>query len=169
MLSLIAAVGTDWVIGINNTLPWHSGADLRRFKSLTTGNTVIMGRRTYESIGRFLPKRFNIVVSRQLVLPKTNGGMSVGSLTEAIATAKATIPAGNIFIIGGEQLYKQALPLADTLHITWVKQKTPDGDRRFPSFDNTEWLETKRETPPNEIPPISYVTYERRRDTVKTD
>ena len=157
-LALIAAVARNGVIGGGNTLPWRLPADLKRFRALTTGHAVIMGRRTWESIGRVLPGRQNIVVTRQPGYA-ANGAVVHASLDEALRAA--TLPAP-VFCIGGGELYALALPRAATLHLTEIDRDF-DGDTRFPEFDRTAWRESARET--HHAPEgfdYAFVTYERR-------
>ncbi len=146
------------VIGINNKLPWHISEDLKRFKQLTTGHPIIMGRKTYESIGKPLPGRQNIIISRTLDL-KINGVDVVNSIESALEIC------GNeslIFIIGGEQIYKIAMPFATHLNITEV-ESTVNGDAYFPNFKKNEWLEINREKILDEKGfNFSFVDYERK-------
>jgi dihydrofolate reductase len=160
-ISLIAAASENNVIGKDGTLPWHLPNDLKRFRSLTTGHPIIMGRRTFESIGHPLPQRHNIVVThrRDLALPECE---VVGSLEDAIASAKRD-KSEEIFIIGGGTLYKEALPFADRIHLTRV-HATVDGDTFFPELPETEWREAERE--PHEaddehVYAYTFLTYER--------
>ena len=157
MLMLIAAMGHGGVIGINNTLPWHLPADLRRFRSLTMGHAVVMGRKTHESIGKALPGRCNIVVSRSSRC--WEGCESAQSLPDALQRAGGA----KVFVIGGGELYRQALPLAERLYITEVEVAVA-GDTFFPSIDGRIWRERSREahaaTPP--APAYVFVVYERR-------
>jgi dihydrofolate reductase len=131
-LSLIAAVARDGVIGKGNTLPWHIPEDLKRFKQITTGSPVILGRKTYESIGRLLPGRKNIIVSRskERLVP---GARVVDSLEAAIEEAKVGTPA-EIFVLGGGEIYRLALPLADRLYITEIDLEVEGGDAWFPEW-----------------------------------
>jgi dihydrofolate reductase len=139
-VALIAAVARNGVIGANNSLPWHLPEDLKRFRALTSGHTVIMGRKTWESIGKPLPNRQNIVVSRQAGLA-LDGASVAKSLEEAVAIAALPDP---IFVIGGEGLYRSALPFAAVLYLTEIEQDFV-GDARFPPFERTAWRETARE------------------------
>lgn len=139
MLSIIAAIGDGGVIGREGALPWHIPEDLKRFKQLTMGHPIIMGRKTYESIGKPLPGRVNIVISRQEGY-EAAGCEVFRSLEEALAKYEPQNP----FVIGGAEIYRAALPLADRLHITEVKIST-DGDVFFPDFDRSQWRETSRE------------------------
>ncbi len=149
---IIVAMTRDRVIGMDNQMPWHLPEDLKLFKKLTAGNTVIMGRKTYESIGKPLPNRSNIVVSRsQMDIP---GVVVCPSMAQALN--KAEEYGQKIFFIGGAEIYRQALPLADCLYISWLKQDYP-GDTKFPEFNETEW-EMLSET---EYPEFSNVLYKR--------
>ena len=129
-------------IGINNTLPWHIPEDLANFKRLTFGQPIIMGRKTYDSIGRPLPGRFNIVISRDAAL-QIAGCHIVHSLEEAIVVARQQNPQ-QIFIIGGAQIYAQAMAHADYLYLTEI-DKDVEGDAFFPLVSSKIWQETKRQ------------------------
>ena len=126
-LEIIAAVAANGVIGAGNRLPWHLSADLRRFRALTTGHAVIMGRKTWESIGRALPERQNIVVSRAPGF-RAAGAQTAASLDAALALVTLPAPA---FCIGGGELYREALPRATTLHLTEIAQAYSKATRRF--------------------------------------
>lgn len=154
-ISIICAVAANGVIGIDNRLPWTLPADLQRFKALTMGHPIVMGRNTYESIGKPLPGRTNIVVTRQPGL-KICGALTAGSLEQALALA-ANAP--EVFVIGGANLYAQALPLADRIYLTEIHQDF-DGDARMPAVDRTRWRETAREDHPADgsSPAYSFVT-----------
>ncbi|MEL7023187.1 MAG: dihydrofolate reductase [Pseudomonadota bacterium] len=130
LISLIAAVSDDGVIGRKNTLPWRLSADLRYFKQRTMGKPIVMGRKTYDSIGKPLAGRKNIVVSRNSELA-LDGVIVVGGIDAALAECKDS---EEIMIIGGAQLYEQCLPMAGRLYITRVHLKVPDGDARFPGL-----------------------------------
>lgn len=141
-LSLIAALAANGVIGRDNTMPWHLPEDLKRFRALTTGHPIIMGRKTWDSLGRPLPGRTSIVVSRQVGLD-IPGARVVPSLDEAIGAA-AVAPGGDeAFVIGGAQLYALALPRADRLLLTEIADAF-DGDTLFPDFERGQWRETAR-------------------------
>lgn len=141
-LSVIAAVSDNGVIGRGNDLPWHLPRDLKRFKRLTTGHHLLIGRKTFESIGRVLPGRTTIVLTRgQSRLPE--GVLAADSLASAIAIARAASDP-EPFVGGGEQIYRQALPLAGRLYLTRVHSLV-DGDARFPALDLERWMETARE------------------------
>jgi dihydrofolate reductase len=136
-LVIIAALADNGVIGRAGALPWHLPDDLRRFKSLTMGRPILMGRRTFESIGRPLPGRRNLVLSRTAAsLPP--GIEHVDSLAAALALCSA---AGELCVIGGAELYREALPLATHLELTRVHAAI-EGDVRFPPFDAAQWRET---------------------------
>ena len=135
--SLIVARARNGAIGLANAMPWHLPADLAHFKRTTLGRPVIMGRRTWESIGRALPGRRNIVVSRAPGY-RAEGAEVVGSLDEAW---RAAAGADEAFVIGGAQLYAQALPDTDRIYLTDVVGE-PGGDTFFPALDAREWRET---------------------------
>ncbi|MES1981608.1 MAG: dihydrofolate reductase [Pseudomonadota bacterium] len=156
-LSIIVAMARNRTIGINNTLPWHIPEDLRHFKALTMGHHMIMGRKTFDSIGRPLPGRTTVLVTRNPVL-KIDGCVITHTLPGAIATCKED---DEVFIIGGAELYAQALPLVDKLYVTEI-QRDVEGDAHFPEFDKTAWQEVAREKYSQETPqPLKYhfVTY----------
>ncbi|HET7832050.1 MAG TPA: dihydrofolate reductase [Gallionella sp.] len=158
-ISLLVAMATNRTIGINNTLPWRIPEDLKYFKMLTLGHHMIMGRKTFDSIGKPLPGRTTVVVSRDTTL-KIEGCIVVHSLEKAIA---ACVGDEEIFIIGGGELFAQTLPLADKLYITEIQQDV-EGDTHFPEFDKTEWQEVAREKRSQTEPqPLEYhfVTYRR--------
>ncbi|MBA3695660.1 MAG: dihydrofolate reductase [Methylotenera sp.] len=139
-LSLIVAVAKNGVIGKDNTLPWHLPEDLKRFRALTTGHHIIMGRKTYESLGRLLPGRTTVIVTRNKDY-KIAGALIAHTVIEAAALCKGDAEA---FIIGGAELYKDALKLVNKLYITQIDIKI-DGDAFFPEFNNAEWQETLHE------------------------
>lgn len=139
-ISIIAAVAKNGIIGKTNALPWHLPADLKRFKELTTGKPIIMGRKTYESIGRPLPNRTNIVITSDKNL-KIEGCVVVGSPDEAIEAAKG---AEEVMIIGGGEIYRQFLPKVSRMYLTEVDTEI-EGDVFFPEFDRSEWREVFRE------------------------
>lgn len=137
MTTIIAAVGRDNAIGRNGDLAFHLRGDMRRFKALTTGHTVIMGRKTFESLPKgALPDRRNIVITRNnaYAAPAVE---CAPSLEDAVAMA----PGEDIFIIGGGEIYRQALEAADRLEITAVDADTPDADTFFPVIDSDIWRE----------------------------
>ena len=133
MISLIAAMDNNNVIGFENDMPWSLPNDLRHFKEVTSHHIVVMGRKTYESIGKPLPNRRNIVISRSGF--KTNDDVEVISSINEIQTMAKT---EEIFVIGGGTIYEQVLPYADRLYITRIDAEFK-GDTYFPKFDNKEW------------------------------
>jgi dihydrofolate reductase len=137
VISIIVAVAENGAIGSNNRLPWHLPDDLKRFKALSLGKPVVMGRRTFDSIGRPLPGRTNIVVSRDAGRA-IEGALVVHSLDQALAAA-GDVP--EIVVIGGAEIFRQVLPRTDTIHLTRVWARV-DGDVFFPALDPTQWRET---------------------------
>jgi dihydrofolate reductase len=156
---LVAAVARNGVIGADGEMPWHYPADLERFKRLTMGHPVVMGRRTYESVaaalGGPLPGRTTVVLStRQPELPE--GAVLASSIEEALALA-ADAPGGDVvFVAGGATVYEQLLDRADRMELTEIPE-APDGDTRFPEWDADSWVETGRETEGE----LRFVSYER--------
>ncbi len=139
-LAIIVAMTRDRVIGINGTLPWSLPDDLRLFRRITLGNTIIMGRETFKAIGRPLPERHNIVLSRRgAIIP----GVEVcRSFLEGLATAaRYQRPA---FAIGGSSVYVKALPIAEEMHVSWVDGEFP-GDTFFPPLEWSKWTQTAEE------------------------
>lgn len=159
MISIIAAVAENGVIGGGNQMPWHLSEDLRRFKAVTTGHPVVMGRKTFESLGRPLPNRTNVVITRNLGY-KAEGVVIAGSLEEALTM----FPAGEeVFVIGGGDIYRQAMGVADRLYITHIGAPF-DGDTHFPEIDPRRWRETWREAHQygEKFPhPFQFVNYQR--------
>jgi dihydrofolate reductase len=143
MLTIIVAVADHGVIGSGNRLPWRLPDDLKRFKALSLGKPVVMGRKTYDSIGRPLPGRSNIVVSRQRDL-QIAGCTVVPSLAEAMTAAG---PAPEVVIVGGADIYRQVLPQVTTIHLTRVHAGIA-GDVHFPQLAENEWREVAREYHP---------------------
>ena len=157
-ISMIVARSRDHVIGRDNQMPWKISADLQFFKRVTMGYPVIMGRKTWESIGRPLPGRRNIVVSRNAQL-KLEGAELAGSLDEALNRLSE---ASRVFVIGGEQLFKQAFTKADRLYITEIDIDIKDGDTFFEVPDAASWKEIER-TPGSEGDiTFNFVTLERK-------
>lgn len=149
---IVAAVARNGVIGVDGRLPWHLPEDLARFKRLTSRHALIMGRATFESIGRPLPDRVNIVLTRGDW--RRDDVMTASSLEEALEMA-ASLDV-DAMIAGGAAVYEASLPVADRLELTEVDLE-PDGDTRFPDVDWSDWVEVSRE----EHPGLSFVTYER--------
>lgn len=142
-ISLVAAMARNRVIGINNTLPWHLPADLKHFRAVTMGKPVIMGRKTYESIGKPLPGRENIIVTRNLEW-SAEGCVVVHGLQEAIEWAQSSAHA-EVCVIGGSDVYQQALAFADFLYLTEI-DAVFQGDAFFPEWDAAQWKELSRES-----------------------
>src|SRR5699024_5195302 len=139
MITLIVAMGNNNEIGFNNDMPWHLPNDLKYFKEETMNNVVVMGRKTYESIGKPLPNRKSVVISRQaLDLPDE---VTVINDLEQIKDIAAQYEDKNVFIIGGAEIYKQTLHMADRLFITKINQ-TFEADAFFPEIDEADWEET---------------------------
>ena len=158
-LALIAAVASNGVIGRGGELPWRLPDDLRHFRMLTIGHAVIMGRRTWDSLPRALPQRQNIVVSRQAGF-RAEGAIVVGSLADALDRVELPAPA---FCIGGAELYRIALPIAQTAYITEIARAF-DGDATFARLDPAQWREAEREHHRLDAPDgfdYDYVTYRR--------
>lgn len=143
-LSLLAALDRSRAIGRGNALPWHLPDDLKRFKALTLGKPVLMGRKTAESLGRALPKRHNLVLTRSGRVP-FEGMEAVASIDEALRIAAADA-ASELCVIGGGELYALTLPLATRMHLTHVDAAIDDGDAFFPEFEAAQWRVVSRET-----------------------
>jgi dihydrofolate reductase len=143
MISLIAAIGKNRELGFKNKLPWHLPDDLKHFREITTGHAVVMGRRTFESIGKPLPNRKNIVMARSLDF-EAPGFLVAHSFGEVLALA------GNdteVFVIGGAETYATALPVAKRMYLTFVDAEVP-ADSFFPDFNEAEWREISSEHHP---------------------
>ncbi|WP_417661518.1 dihydrofolate reductase [Pseudomonas sp.] len=148
-LCLIAALADNRVIGLDNQMPWHLPADLKHFKALTLGKPIIMGRKTWDSLGRPLPGRLNLVVSRQSGL-QLQGAEVFASLEEAVARADAWAReqgVDELMLIGGAQLYAQGLEQAQRMYLTRINL-SPDGDAWFPEFDAAVWQLVSSEAHP---------------------
>ena len=142
-VSLLAALDRHYAIGKGNALPWHLPADLKRFKALTLGKPVLMGRKTAESLGRALPGRCNLVLTRHARVPFA-GMEAMTSLNEALrATCAADVD--ELCVIGGGEIFAMALPLATRMHLTWVDTVVADAGAFFPRFDPAAWTVTARE------------------------
>ena len=160
MITLIAAIGDNNELGKNNDLIWHLPADLKRFKQVTTGHHIIMGRKTYESIGKPLPNRTTIIITRNKDY-KVEGCIITDSLEHAIEIAKND---DNAFVIGGAKIYNKAINLVDELDICEV-HRSFDADVFFPKIDKNIWEEIKREAYKSDeknIYDYSFVKYKRR-------
>lgn len=156
-VSLIVAVAKNGVIGVKNTLPWHLPEDLKHFRALTTGHHIIMGRKTYDSLGRLLPGRTTVIVTRNQNY-QVEGAVVVHSLEEAV---KVCANDSETFLIGGAELYKDGLKLANKLYLTEIDAEY-QGDAHFPEFNQAEWrlVEQESHTSVNGLG-FSYKTYER--------
>jgi len=155
ILSLIVAASRNNVIGAGGKLPWHLSADLKHFKKLTLGHPVLMGRKTFESIGKPLPGRTNIVITRQKEY-QACGATVVHSLEEALRVCEKE---PEVFVIGGAEIYKEALPQADRIYLTRINQNF-EGDTRL-DLNLSAWRETLREDSLNNLLPYSFITYKR--------
>lgn len=162
-LNIIVAIAKNGAIGRNNQLLYHLPNDLKHFKELTTGHTIIMGRKTFESLPKgALPNRRNIVLSRQERLHYENAEC-YRSLEEALMQCDYT---EDVYIIGGADLYKQTLGLAARIHLTLIDDTPKDADAFFPTLNPAEWTETSRETHPSDekhAHAYTFIDYERRR------
>jgi dihydrofolate reductase len=159
VISVIVAMANNGVIGRGNTLPWRLPADLKRFRSLTLGKPVLMGRRTFESIGRPLTGRVNLVLTRDAHWA-ADGTLSVRTLAEALEHARDS---PELMVIGGAEVYGLVLPLAHRIYLTQVHADVP-GDTFFPAFDPGEWRDTGRSTQAADerhAHALSFVTLER--------
>ena len=159
-LTIIVAVSENQVIGKDNDLIWDLSIDLKRFKSLTSGHNMIMGRKTFESFPKPLPNRTHIVITRQKNYPVSDGVIVVNSIEEAVKNIKND---DQPYIIGGGEIYKQALPYASVIELTRVHGFF-DGDTYFPEIDLDQWKETKREfisKDENHAYDFSFITYKK--------
>ncbi|WP_178106879.1 dihydrofolate reductase [Pseudomonas mangiferae] len=164
-LCLIAALAENRVIGRDNRMPWHLPADLKYFKAKTLGKPIVMGRKTWESLGRPLPGRLNLVVSRQPGLA-LDGAEVFAELDAALHRAQAwaeTQGVDEVMLVGGAQLYAQALPRADRLYLTRIAL-APEGDTWFPEVDEADWQRLEHEAHPaaGEAPAFAFETWVRR-------
>jgi dihydrofolate reductase len=157
-ITIVVAISENHVIGKDNQLLWYLPNDLKHFKNITTGHTVIMGRKTFDSVGKPLPKRRNIIITRQAIT--IEGCEVVNSIEVALALCADE---EEVFIVGGAEIYKQSMHLTHRIYLT-VVHKDFDGDSFFPEIDKNEWKEVFREDhAPDEknAIPYSFVTYER--------
>lgn len=162
-VTLVVARAKNGVIGKDGAMPWHLPADLKRFKAITVGKPVVMGRKTFESIGRPLPGRHNIVLTRQTDW-QADGVTVVPNLAEAVAAAGLDPRTrGDLMIIGGAEIYALAMPVATRIEVTEIDAE-PEGDTFLPAFDPARWQEITRVTHPPEgdRPGFAFVTLERR-------
>lgn len=156
IITLIAAMGKNKVIGKDNALPWKLPEDMERFKELTKNKPVIMGRKTFESIGKALPHRKNIIITRDKHY-KAKGCTVVDSVKEALKAAK---DADEVMIIGGAQVYKEFLPIANKMCLTMINEDF-EGDAYFPEYNKNEWKEIQREERSNNDFKYVFVDLER--------
>ncbi|MFC4022991.1 dihydrofolate reductase [Oceanobacillus longus] len=154
MISLLVAMDKNHVIGLNNGMPWHLPKDLRFFKEKTTGNTIIMGRKTYNSMGGALPNRENVVLTRsKLEIPEN---VKVIDQLQIITEWNTNHPEKEYFIIGGGNIFNQVIDIADRMYITWIDESF-DGDTYFPTFSKDEWhLTSKVKGERNDTNPYDY-------------
>ncbi|MDA1268894.1 MAG: dihydrofolate reductase [Bacteroidetes bacterium] len=160
---LLVAKAKNQVIGKDKQLIWKLSTDLKRFKNLTTGHYLLMGRKTYESLGRPLPNRTHLIITRNPDFVAPEGHHSFHSVEEAIIFC-TNLQLDRVFVIGGGEIYKASLPLCDILEITEV-EASPEGDTFFPELDTQHWKEKERESFPadeNNEYSYSFVTYEKR-------
>ena len=162
-ISLLAALAQDRAIGRGNAMPWHLPDDLARFKALTLGKPILMGRKTAQSLGRALPGRLNLVLTRSGEVPFA-GMQAVDSLDQARTLAAAS-GAAELCVIGGGQVYAQLIDQADVLYLTHVATQVPDADAFFPTWDPEAWEETARQQHPADARhalAFDFVDYRRR-------
>lgn len=147
-LSFIVAIGEDNAMGVHNKLPWHLPKDLKFFKNTTLGKPVLMGRKTLDSLGKPLPNRLNIVLSRQADLPVPEGVLLFHNIEEAINHLNDQ---EEVFIIGGGKIFEETMPFADRMYITRVHGRFPEADTFFPHIDHSQWkLEWEEAHPADE-------------------
>ncbi|MGF1642084.1 MAG: dihydrofolate reductase [Thiotrichales bacterium] len=162
IVSLIAAIAHGGVLGRDNVMPWHLPADLKHFRALTVGKPIIMGRRTFESLGgRLLPERLNIILTRDTAF-RVDGAVVANDVAAALAAAE---PAGEVMIIGGAEVYRLFLARAQRLYLTEIDAAI-DGDTYFPSYDRDDWTEIAREHRPADARnsyAVDFVEYRRTR------
>ena len=160
-LAMVAALGRDFAIGKDNTLPWHLPADLKRFKALTMGHPMVIGRRTYDSVGRALPGRTTLVVTRQPGW--TAPGVIVAHTVDEALDEAVKLDPEEVFVGGGQEIFRLALDRADRIYLTVIDRDFP-GDTFFPEFDESAWRIVEREDhPPTAARPyaFSFLTYEK--------
>ncbi|KPH74764.1 dihydrofolate reductase [Oceanobacillus caeni] len=163
MISLLVAMDKNHVIGANNDLPWHLPKDLKFFKEKTTGNTIIMGRKTFDSIGKALPNRRNVVITKKGSHFPEN--IEVITDIDTVVKWNEENPDEEFFVIGGRNIFNQVLPLADRMYITWIEEEFA-GDTYFPAFSDSDWvLTTKVKGDKDEKNPYDYyfLQYDRRK------
>lgn len=161
MITLIAAIGKNNSLGLDNKLLWHLPNDFKRFKELTTGNNILMGRKTFESLPGVLPNRTHIIITKQENYPTPNGCLVFDNLHETLKSLDT--PESTVYVIGGGEIYKQTIDTADRLELT-VVDYSPEADTFFPEIDNTWKLvkEEKHEKDDRHQYNFSYLTYEKK-------
>lgn len=157
-IAVVVAMSRNRVIGRDNALPWHAPEDLKRFKRLTTGRPIIMGRKTYASIGRPLPKRLNIVITRDRGFHAA-GVVNAYTIEEALRLAEESMLGDEAMVIGGAQIFELVLPMTQVIHLTEIELDA-EGDTFFPALDPADWRETARERHPGP-PAMNFITLER--------
>lgn len=171
IIAIVVVVAENGVIGVDGGLPWRLSTDLKRFKAITLGKPVIMGRRTYDSIGKALPQRTNIVITGNPDF-RAADVLVAGSLREALRMGREVAVrdgVGEICVIGGGQVYAEAMAIADRLHLTRV-YLAPEGDTFFPRIDPDEWHEVQRRDIPasdRDDAPTTYLVYDRRHEQTR--
>ncbi len=161
-ISLIVAMASNRAIGLNNQIPWHLSADLKKFKKITMGAPILMGRKTYESIGRPLPGRSNIIISRNPEYRQADC-LVFNDIEQALESCRDR---EEVFVIGGSDFYRSMLAVADTLYLTQIHREFP-GDTFFPELDASQWIEVEREDiqdDPDVAFSYSFLKLEKRRD-----
>jgi dihydrofolate reductase len=159
-VSLVVAMSENGVIGRDGDMPWRLSSDLQRFRRLTMGHAIVMGRKTFDSIGRLLPGRTTIILSRQADY-QVEGAIVLAELSEASVAASTACPeTDELFVIGGGQIYELALPLASTIYLTRVETHIHDGDTWFPEVDWNQWNRTHEEAIPADEKNQYPTTYE---------
>ena len=156
-------MASNRVIGLNNQMPWHLSADLKKFKQITMGSPIVMGRKTFESIGKPLPGRTNIIISRNLDYHH-EGCLVFNDLTTALTHACKI--ADEVFVIGGSALYEAVLPIADTLYLTQIHKEFA-GDTFFPELSANDWQELEREDVDDVYFSYSFLKWKRRRQPTR--
>ncbi len=160
MIALVAAVAENDVIGLDGELPWHLPDDLKFFKRLTSGHVVIMGRKTFETVGHALPDRWNVIVTRNPQYHRADATV-VHSIEEALQVTRG---ADHVFVVGGSEIYRLALPYADRMYLTIVHGEF-EGDTVFPEFDTAEWKleqDERREADAKHTYAFSFRRYDRK-------
>lgn len=164
MITLVAAAGRDNALGKKGDLLWHLPDDFKHFKNVTLNHPIIMGRKTFDTFPKLLPKRTHIIITRQKDY-KADGCSVVHSLGDALKKAEQAQGHGKICVIGGGQIYKLALPYADKIELTRIHAKFEEADTFFPAFDESEWKLTYKEFHPTDEKhkyAFTYLTYQRK-------